>query len=304
MAVNQLKRMLWLVDTVYRVGHISFAEINRRWRNGDKERMDIPLRTFHNHRNAIEEIFGINIECDKSSNEYYIEDAEDLYNDKFKKWLLDSVSFNNLIQGNLKLRERILFEDIPSGIQFMESIVSAMDKACRIKILYQAYNWHNSHELIVEPYFLRLFKQRWYLIGVNVFHNEIRIFALDRMKYVEILNDKFEYPKSLIPKDFFKDYFGIITGTQNDPQRTLLKVFAEQISYIRNLPLHPSQIEIVKTDSYSIFEYNIGHTYDFIQELLSKGSSIEVIEPESLKNRIIQELEITLSRYKQKSNTN
>ena len=107
MAKQQFNKLIWLVDTIYRSGRITFAEINRRWRTGDSTRTDIPLRTFHNHRQAIEEMFDINIECDKCTNTYYIADAEGMLGDKLKMWLLNSFSLNNILQENVDMKNRI-----------------------------------------------------------------------------------------------------------------------------------------------------------------------------------------------------
>lgn len=101
MAKQQFNKLIWLVDTIFRNAPVTFAEINRRWRAGDDNRSDIPLRTFHNHRQAIEEMFDINIECDKRNNTYYIADAEGMLGDKLKMWLLNSFSLNNVLQENV-----------------------------------------------------------------------------------------------------------------------------------------------------------------------------------------------------------
>lgn len=300
MAKSQLNKLIWLVNTIYHSKRITFSEINRRWKNGDKERENIPLRTFHNHRESIEEIFDINIECDKHTNEYYIENSEDIFNDKLKMWLLNSFSLNNILHENADMKARILFEEIPSGIQFIDTIVQAMRSSFQIEMEYQAYTWSNSHQLIIEPYFLRLFKQRWYLIGVNTFHNQIRSYALDRVKGITLGEKKFKYPSKFTPADYYKDSFGIITENEKVPTKTVLKVSAEQAPYIRNLPFHCSQNEIECNDEYSIFELHICHTYDFIQELLSMGEDLEILEPADLKNEVYLKLKRMVQKYETK----
>ena len=164
MAKQQFNKLIWLVDTIYRSGRITFAEINRRWRTGDSTRTDIPLRTFHNHRQAIEEMFDINIECDKCTNTYYIADAEGMLGDKLKMWLLNSFSLNNILQENVDMKNRIVFEEVPLGLQYMDIIIDAMRTGSVLHMEYQAYNWEQPKEVCLEPYFLKLFRHRWYLI--------------------------------------------------------------------------------------------------------------------------------------------
>ena len=291
MAKQQFNKLIWLVDTIYRSGRITFAEINRRWRTGDSTRTDIPLRTFHNHRQAIEEMFDINIECDKCTNTYYIADAEGMLGDKLKMWLLNSFSLNNVLQENVDMKNRIVFEEAPLGLQYMDIIIDAMRAGSVFHMEYQAYNWGQPKEVCLEPYFLKLFRHRWYLIGVNRKYEAFRSYSLDRIKSVRTGNDTFRFPRKFTPQDYFQNCFGIIRDEAQQPQRTVLRVVAEQAPYLRNLPLHPSQQEIVTTDTYTDFEMYISHTYDFIQELLSKGSTVEVLEPQSLRDLMKAEIE-------------
>lgn len=90
---NLFNRYVWLVDIIHRQDNITFEEINEYWLksslniNGD----DLPIRTFHNHRKAIEQMFDINIECDKKNGyKYYIENSDDIEIEGVKSWLLNS----------------------------------------------------------------------------------------------------------------------------------------------------------------------------------------------------------------------
>ena len=78
----------------------------------------------------------------------------------------------------------------------------------------------------------------------------------------------------------------------------LIKVDADQVYYYESLPLHESQNIIEKTDNYSIIEYYLAPNYDFKQELLSKGESVEVIEPEWFREDMKQAIKKMMERYK------
>ena len=115
---NLFNRYVWLVDIIYRRERITFEEINDYWLRSSLNLTgdDIPLRTFHNHRKAIEQMFDINIECDKwDGYRYYIENAEDMERGGVRSWLLNTFAVNNLINESHRLKQRILFENIPSG---------------------------------------------------------------------------------------------------------------------------------------------------------------------------------------------
>ncbi|WP_302257676.1 hypothetical protein [uncultured Alistipes sp.] len=106
-----------MADTIRRAGSITFAEINERWQrstlSGGKR---FALRTFHNHREAIEELFGIRIACDERTNRYYITNSDDLQRDSMANWLLDSFSVSNMLRDTQSLRSRILkFSDLYFG---------------------------------------------------------------------------------------------------------------------------------------------------------------------------------------------
>jgi len=283
MAKNKINNLIWLVDTINRHGKISFAEINEKWLAGDKERKEIPLRTFHNHRRDIEDMFDINIECDKSTNSYYIDCDEGLLGSRLKMWLLNSFSMNNILNESVGLKQRILFEDIPSGIEYIEPITEAMRKGVQITVKYQPYYAAEPNEIQIEPYFLRLFRQRWYLIGESNEKRDLRTYALDRMQGVEITDKRFSYPGSFSPKEYFRDSYGIIKENDLKAMRTIIKATAYQSHYLRNLPLHESQREIERNAEYSLFELTLCPTFDLCQQLLSYGETIEVLEPTELR---------------------
>ena len=122
-------------------------------------------------------MFDINIECDKRNNTYYIADAEGMLGDKLKMWLLNSFSLNNVLQENVDMKNRIVFEEVPSGVQFMDLVIDAMRSGRVLAMEYQAYNWEHSKDVLLEPYFVKLFRHRWYLIGIN---REYKAFCASR----------------------------------------------------------------------------------------------------------------------------
>ena len=129
------------------------------------------------------------------------------------------------------------------------------------------------------PYCVKLFRQRWYMVGNSVYEDKIRIYSLDRIVETQLVEETFKYPKKFSPENYFKGCFGIIRD-ENCPIETVkLKVSADQANYLRSLPLHPSQKELVHTGEYSIFSVEVRPTFDFQQELLWNGDALEVLEP-------------------------
>jgi Predicted transcriptional regulator len=287
MAKNYFNRYVWLIDIINRHGHISREEICRLWRRSSLNDTGEELyeRTFHNHREAILDTFGIEIKCDRSLG-YFIANSDDLEGDGIRQWLLESLSMNNLLNESSDMRDRIIFEKIPSCQKWLPVIVNAMRDGKAIEITYQSF-WHDEpNTFTIHPYCLKLFKQRWYVLGRSDGYDDPWIYALDeRMINITPLNKALKKPAKFDAADFFSNYFGV-TIDSGEPVTVKLKVIAGQVRYFESLPLHHSQQIIERTPEYSILQYRLVPTYDFRQELLSHGPNVEILEPEELRNEI------------------
>ena len=281
MSKNLLNKYVWLVETIYNAKYISFEEINRRWLDNDiSEGLEIPKRTFHTWINEAEELFGISIQCEHWGDfRYYIEHPEEIKKGGLRNWLLNTISASNLLMENKQLNDRILLENIPSGQDYLALILQAMKKSKLLNITYKSYWSEQEHTFPVAPYCVKLFRQRWYLVGNSVNEDIIRIYALDRVLEAALLDDAFKYPKEFNPENYFKHCFGIIHDEDCPLETVKLKVSHDQANYLRSLPLHHSQKELVRTGDYSIFSVELRPTFDFQQELLWNGDALEVLEP-------------------------
>ena len=298
MAKDLFNRYIWLVDTIYRADGITFEEINEKWlRNSMSEGLDLPLKTFHNHRKAIEDMFDINIVCDKRGGyKYYIENTDDMEKGGVRTWLLNTFAVNNLINESHHLKRRIVFEQIPSGQNFLTPVIEAMRDGMSIEIKYKSFWRQDEYTTEVEPYFVKVFKQRWYLIARNKIKDAIRIYALDRIHALSQTGNAFVMPKDFSPEEYFYNSFGIISQDNCPPEIVELKVYGTQKEYFRTLPLHHSQEEVENADGYSIFRYYLSPTYDFIQEILSHGCEVEVLSPQHLRDEVRSHAATIVSR--------
>ena len=266
MAVNQINKYVWLVDTIYRARKISFEEINRRWLDDTdiSEGVDIPLRTFHKWRIAIEEMFGLVIENEKRGEyRYYIENESVVRHGGLRSWLINTIGTSNALLGNQSIKDRILLEDVPSGREYLQPVLDAMKKNRLIHFTYYNYWRDDYRQHYVEPYCVKLFRQRWYLVGKVFANNAIIIYSLDRMSDFRLSSHTFKYPDDFDPEYYFDGCFGVIAGDGTDIEHVVLKVSAGQSKYLRDLPLHHSQKETEQNDEYSVFELNIRPTFDF-----------------------------------------
>ena len=297
MARNLINRYVWLVDTISRYGRITLKDLNQVWlRSPISEGKPLARRTFFHYRDGVEEMFDINIQCDKSTFEYYIDDSGNESNARLRSWLVDSVSMSGMLSNAHDISERIMLENVPSAREHLPVIIDAMKQNRRIRFSYKSYTRSlPTIGIVLEPYFVKIFKQLWYVIGMNVNEGVVKTYSLDRISSLNLLQETFVMPDDINPSEFFKDCFGIITN-KNSAKRIVLRVEPTQAKYFRALPLHHSQQEEVH-DHYSVFSYKMRITYDLKEEIMSHGASIEVLEPKELKMLIRNEMEQALQNY-------
>ena len=204
---------------------------------------------------------------------------------------------NNLLNESSDMRDRILFEKIPSSQKWLPVIVNAMRDGKAIEITYQSFWRDEPNTFTIHPYCLKLFKQHWYVLGKSEVYESPRIYALDeRMVNVIPLKKALKKPAKFNAADFFSKYFGVILDNRK-ASLIRIKVVADQVKFIESLPLHDSQVLSERTPEYSIFEYHLVPTYDFRQEILSHGPDMEVLEPEDFRNEIKSDIARMYKNY-------
>lgn len=302
-AQNKLfQRLIWLVDTIYSAGHISREEIDRRWaiaRYNDMHETTYGERNFHRHRETVQEIFGIDIVCNHTTKEYSIQGLDKANGAGMRSWLMNTFAFNNLINLDSRLQARIIFEEIPEGTRFLSTIVNAMKDSRQLYTVYQGYKRAEPHTFLLSPYCLKVFKQRWYLVGKPDDHPEEaepRVYALDRMVDLTSTDKPFRLPKDFKPSLFFKGQYGVDRSIREE-QKIVVKVESYDANFLRSLPLHASQIEMKQDDRYTYFGFYVAPTYDFIQELRKFGPSLEVLEPAPLRDAFKKDSEKLKNLY-------
>jgi len=293
MAKNFFKRYIWLVDLINRRKYVSFKEISEAWRRSPLNETGEPLseRTFFNHKDAIAGMFGIEILNDRSLG-FYI-GRSDVGSDETSDWMLHTLCLNNVLHENADMKDRILMEKVPSSERFLTDIISAMRGSRVISLCYQSFRHPEPYSFNVRPYCVKYFKQRWYLLGDSDLG--LRIYSLDRFVDMEELEEHFEIPKDFDAEEYFGNYFGVIIG--EEPEDVKIRVVPDQVKYFRTLPLHGSQRETVQEDGSSVFSYHIAPTFDFVQEILSHGADVEVLEPIELRESIADIIAGMASRY-------
>lgn len=280
----------WLVNLIYRHKKISFEDINKYWLKTEmSEGIPIARSSFNRHRDAILDIFGVIIECDKKDGyKYYIYNEEVLNENTIQNWMLSTLSVNSILSESKSVHNRIITEYIPSDGENLHKFINAMKRDVKIKVCYKRYGIENSEStMILEPCFVKLFNKRWYAIVKKPEPNGYYfILAFDRLISLEITNKKFIYDERISHSNLFDNCYGIVCDEDIIVEKVVIRAFAKEVFYMRDLPLHRSQKEIITTDEYSDFEITISPTSDFLTPLLSRGYAIKVLEPKWLANEI------------------
>ncbi|MDE6261731.1 MAG: WYL domain-containing protein, partial [Muribaculaceae bacterium] len=189
MVGNLLARYTWVVDTLRRYGRISRGEFNKRWAAssyGNGEPM--PRRTFYNYRQNISELFGIEIAFDRRTNEYFIEEMDANGGDgSLTDWLLNSAAMSGVLSDAKAVSHRVFVEEVPSARDNLAPILDALNQNLAIRFTYNPYTRSRPTPGVeLEPYLLKLFRQRWYVAGLNVSENSLKTYAIDRRTGLEL----------------------------------------------------------------------------------------------------------------------
>lgn len=295
-----INRYIWLVDTLTRYDRLTRKEINELWRRsayGDGN--DMPERTFFYYRRAIEENFHIDILCDKLGR-YYIDPGQRQQNKSVTNWLLESYAANSAMKQSAIPTERVSVEDVPSAREHLPTVLGAIGDCSKLRFTYAGFSRTRPEENIVfHPYFVKRYKQRWYMIGLKEKSKDVRTYALDRVKEMTTIGENFVMP-DITPEPFFSNLIGV-TDSKGEVKEVVIQASPTQAKYFRALPFHATQEEKVG-DRYSVFTYRLRLNYELVHELLSYGSALKVLAPRELVVMITNELRATLSLYESADN--
>ena len=300
---SQISKYVWIINAVYQAGRITFEELNEKWLDDDiSNGKSIPKRTFDRWREAILDMFGVFIDNEHRGEYcYFIQNDDDIKNNGIRSWIYNTYSVTNTLASCLGIKDRILLEYVPSGQEYLQTIIEAMKENREIHIIYYNHWKDEEFDLKLQPLCVRLFRQRWYVIALNHYpklnENGPRIYSLEHIRFLQVRDETFKMPKDWNAEEYFEGCYGVIRDFEHDKELVKLKVSASQANYIRGLRLHESQKEVERNDIYSIFTLFIRPAFDFIQELFWQGESVEVLEPQWLREEMAARIKCLYDRY-------
>jgi len=266
-------------------------------------------KTFKRDRNLIAEILGIESTYKKSLGTFSIN------NEELEKDSENTLANVLLIEAYRKSKENsdiILFEKRkPKGLYHFSDFVEAIKSNRIVSFEYQKFYENEPEKRVAVPYALKESQNRWYLLATDfsvenkksieqiISGNEkpkIKSFGLDRISNVEIHHTR-QLRFDDVLEDSFKNSFGVSSTLGEIPQEIILSFTSHQGKYIKSLPLHHSQEILTDNKNELRIKLTLCPTFDFIQEILSHGSNVEVISPDSLRNQMINIIRTMLQNY-------
>ncbi len=244
-------------------------------------------RTLQRDIKEIRNVFGIDIEYSKTNKGYYISQSE-TENMNFQRMIEAFDMFNSLNLAQDLTPFIHLEKRRPQGTENLYGLLHAIKNKLQIKFTYQKFWEDENSQRLVEPYALKEFKNRWYIMAKDSKDKNIKSFALDRLTNLEITNQPYQYPENYNIEQGYRYCFGIISPNDEEPQDIILSFDPFQGKYIKTLPLHDTQQILVDNEEETKIKLKLCLTHDLLMELLSFGDNMKVIEPKSLADQIKQ----------------
>ena len=292
-------KYIWLLDLLLTSDPIPFEDICA------VSEVDfgspIPIRTFHEYRKGIKEMFGVDIVCDHKKNVYYVKNPEVLDENRLAKWLLHKYSIPKDFATFNGMKDRVLLEEIPLGQAFLDNILDAMQRNVELQIDYQRYERGQEEHMQTFhflPYALKVYNRRWYLLGYKKEKEDLRLISLDRIHDLKKLSTHFELPSDFDARKYFADVVGVYVDKGKQPRNVKIRAYGVQAEYLRSTPLHKSQAEVrSKHGEFAEFTYRLCITPELISQLLAMGDKVEVLEPKELKEEMKKRINSMFNFY-------
>ena len=293
------KTYIWLIETINHFGALTLSELGDLWlKSTISDGVPMSRTSFNRHREEIEDIFGIKIVCSRSiGNKYSIENIGVMDRNSVESWMANTICINNIIAENKSVKDRILLEQIPSEGGNLHTVIVAMRKSFILEFDYKKYYSAEVKHYAIEPYCVKLYHRRWYLLGRYPDAKDFRVFAFDRMSKVNISKVKFKIDHSFDASEYFKESFGIALNTSVPVQKIIIRAYINERYYLRDLPLHPTQRLVGEGDGYFDYEITMRPTDDFLGYLLSRSNFVKIISPTSLSEQLKNMAKSILARY-------
>ena len=259
--------------------------------------MGFSQRTFQRDVKEIKSLFGFDIEYSTKDKGYFI-NPNNMENNQFQRLmeafdLINSLNLAEDLEPIIHLEKRK-----PAGTENLTDLIFAIKNKVVVVFSYQKY-WDDEISVrSVQPYALKEFKNRWYLLANDSKDGGIKSFGLDRLTELVITDKYFKPSPTFNIEEMYRYCFGIMNADGEDPQEIILSFNAHQGKYIKSLPLHETQQILIDTEDELRIQLKLFITHDFVMELLAHGQTVTVVQPKVLIDELKKNYQNSMSKYK------
>ena len=283
--LNQIKRLSAIVNKLSGICEYVSKEDLMEAMSGDMaENGPYTLRTLQRDIRTIEEVFGMEIENVKGEG-YRIVGWDPVYTDRFKE-LLSEFEILSTVGSDSGTRDYIIPEQRKMTFSVdIQKVLRSIKQRRKVRFSYSLPRLGGKEvEYLAEPYFLKQSQNRWYLVAMV--EEILKCFELGRFVSFKVLDEEFSHDESVQAENLFRDCFGIWDDPKMSVEDIRLRFSPLDGRFIKTLPIHSSQKIVAETNEYVEVTLSLKITNDFVMALLSRSSSIEILAPQSLKDRM------------------
>lgn len=201
---------------------------------------------------------------------------------------------------DIKVSGFISFEDhtLADGAERLDDLIEAIRQKIALLIDYQPF-YKDELRFLFYPYFLKEYRNRWFVFGRHHEQNRLRVLALDRIQRLKpLLNEPYIENDLFDPESFFKSMIGVSLPSEAKPETVRLRIFRRSAMHVETKKIHHSQQLLSRNDDGSIdVELTVVVNYELISTILGFGAAVKVLGPEGVVGKIKSIIEETLNRY-------
>lgn len=293
---NKLKRYKLILNKVESSKHPALADIYNYLQRFE---INPSERTLQRDMEELKTDFNIELVYDKKQRGYFIE--KNTSTDTIIQFIRNMSLQADLLEFakiSLESNAIILKEEYNlKGVEWIPVLLDAIQHQLAVELTYHKFYEPEPNRFNFHPYGIKEFQGRWYAVGLVKGETKITKFGVDRIVDIKLTDKKFKKNKDIDLVTYFSRMIGIIDDGGNR-ETVVLSFTPFQANYIRTLPLHWSQKEILTNEKEVQFEYYLLLNHELMQKILSYGAEVKVIKPAALQVKHKEWLKNTLAKYK------
>lgn len=187
------------------------------------------------------------------------------------------------------------------GLEHLDVLYQSILKELCLTITYQSFKAKQASKIPFQPYILKEFNNRWFVVGRKKRRDPILTLALDRISKIEF-NNAMSHEKIDFDGDkFYENTIGVTVLNDDQLQEVHLKLDKYNAPYVLTKPFHHSQKTVDTMENESVvISVKVHVNFEFERLILGFGDAIEVLKPRWLRKRMIKKLEKAINNYQAK----